>query len=210
MFRKKGFTLAEVLITLGIIGMIAEMTIPTLMNNVGNQVFKVGLKKSYSVLSQATVDVMNENSGTMVGVSTTGNNGLRDAYAPFLNFSKTCSDGQAGCFWISGQFKNLDNSTVNWWAVDSSVILNDGSIVDFYLQDTNCKYTGWGGTNDCGYFSVDVNGAKKPNQIGKDIYFFYIQENGIKPFGVYDNSTDCIIFPPTGRGCGCAYKYLYQ
>ena len=87
MFRKKGFTLAEVLITLGIIGMIAEMTIPTLMNNVGNQVFKVGLKKSYSVLSQATVDVMNENSGTMVGVSTTGNNGLRDAYAPFLNFS---------------------------------------------------------------------------------------------------------------------------
>ena len=40
------FTLAEVLITLGIIGIVAEMTIPTLMNNVQDQAFKAAWKKS--------------------------------------------------------------------------------------------------------------------------------------------------------------------
>lgn len=50
---KKGFTLAEVLITLVIIGVIASMTIPTLMNSTNQQEYRVGLKKGISALNQA-------------------------------------------------------------------------------------------------------------------------------------------------------------
>lgn len=50
---KKGFTLAEVLITLVIIGVIAAMTIPTLMNSTNQQEFRVGLKKAISAVNQA-------------------------------------------------------------------------------------------------------------------------------------------------------------
>ncbi len=50
---KKGFTLAEVLITLVIIGVIASMTIPTLMNSTNQQEYRVGLKKAISALNQA-------------------------------------------------------------------------------------------------------------------------------------------------------------
>ena len=50
----KGFTLAEVLITLVIIGVIAAMTIPTLINKTNNQEYVSRLKKAYSVLSAAT------------------------------------------------------------------------------------------------------------------------------------------------------------
>ena len=46
----KGFTLAEVLITLGIIGIVAAMTLPTLVNNYKKQIYVVGLKKAYNNL----------------------------------------------------------------------------------------------------------------------------------------------------------------
>ena len=43
---KKAFTLAEVLVTLGIIGVVAAMTMPTLINNTGNEKYVAKLKKS--------------------------------------------------------------------------------------------------------------------------------------------------------------------
>ncbi len=53
MERKQGFTLAEVLITLVIIGIIAAMTLPSLLGGTNKQELKTGLQKSISVLSQA-------------------------------------------------------------------------------------------------------------------------------------------------------------
>ena len=50
---KQGFTLAEVLTTLMVIGVVAAMTIPTLLNSTDDQQHKVALKKAVSVLSQA-------------------------------------------------------------------------------------------------------------------------------------------------------------
>lgn len=50
---KKGFTLAEVLITLGIIGVVAALTMPTLIANYQKTAIKSQFKKSYSVLQQA-------------------------------------------------------------------------------------------------------------------------------------------------------------
>lgn len=52
-YNKGAFTLAEVLITLGIIGVVASMTLPALVQNNRNKELQTGLKRSYSVLSQA-------------------------------------------------------------------------------------------------------------------------------------------------------------
>jgi len=51
--RKTGFTLAEVLITLAIIGVIATMTLPALMTNTAEQQAKTGLKKGINTLTEA-------------------------------------------------------------------------------------------------------------------------------------------------------------
>lgn len=48
-----GFTMAEVLITLGITGIVAAMTLPAVINNSRNKQLEAGLKRSYSVISQA-------------------------------------------------------------------------------------------------------------------------------------------------------------
>ena len=53
MNKKSGFTLAEVLVTLMIIGVIAAMTIPSLMQNTAQQEYKAGFKKAVSMLNQA-------------------------------------------------------------------------------------------------------------------------------------------------------------
>ncbi len=55
MTKRFGFTLAEVLITLGIIGVVAAMTIPTLISNTNGAQFKTAYKKALSVLNQAAV-----------------------------------------------------------------------------------------------------------------------------------------------------------
>ena len=54
MFKKfKAFTLAEVLITLGIIGVVAALTLPTLIQNHQKQVYVTQLKKAYSTINNA-------------------------------------------------------------------------------------------------------------------------------------------------------------
>ena len=62
MINKRGFTLAEILVTLGIIGVIAAITIPTLMNNSTELEFRSGFKKGLAALNQAiTMNVAIDN-----------------------------------------------------------------------------------------------------------------------------------------------------
>ena len=57
---QKGFTMAEVLITLGIIGIVAAMTLPTLINKKSNKELEVLLIKNYSLLQQALLRIYQE------------------------------------------------------------------------------------------------------------------------------------------------------
>ena len=88
------FTLAEVLIVLGIIGIVAELTIPTLMNNVQNQVTVVTVKKAYSTLSQAYTMAVQDNGipDTWGGGGTldleTGANLMINTFATYLKYTK--------------------------------------------------------------------------------------------------------------------------
>lgn len=54
------FTLAEVLITLGIIGIVAAMTLPAVINDTKNKELEVGFKKGYSIISQAVMRMQSE------------------------------------------------------------------------------------------------------------------------------------------------------
>src|SRR5690349_15587424 len=66
-FTSNGFTLAEVLITLTIIGIIASLTIPALMNNIQDQQFKLAFKKAYVDASQAWAIAVAQKPGTYTG-----------------------------------------------------------------------------------------------------------------------------------------------
>ena len=67
MKNKRAFTLAEVLITLGIIGVVAAMTLPTLVNNSRNQECRAGLKTGYALISAAITKMQADELSTRSG-----------------------------------------------------------------------------------------------------------------------------------------------
>lgn len=209
--KKLAFTLAEVLIVLGIIGIIAEMTIPTLMNNVNDLQYKVGWKKAFSAFSQATLQMANDNGGSLAGYFTSDSD-IRDKYAQYLLKSKSCDNSQSeGCWPANTQDMK---GTQNALSPGPSLILNDGSIVQFWLGSASCTQAV--GTPivfyRCAGAALDVNGLKKPNTFGKDTFVFHILDNRILPYGTkgdYADSlgSDC---SSTGTGQACSALFLYQ
>lgn len=195
---KKGFTLAEVLITLGIIGIVAEMTIPTLMQNFQTQTTVTSLKKAYSVLSSAYTLAVQEN-GTpdnwdLVAINDpTGSKNIMSSLAPHLKIIKNCGT-DAGCFPPSVNYKFLHGGV--WGILDNEpyrakAMLADGSLIAINSFGS-CAPTGMDSVLQtlCGVIYVDINGLKGPNTWGYDLFPFYIAKDGIVPYGTKtDTST---------------------
>lgn len=192
---KKGFTLAEVLITLGIIGVVAALTVPTLMQNADERANIVALKKAYSILSQAYTSAVQEN-GTpdnwnLIGMGdATGLANLNTIMSKYLNVTKNCDTG-SGCFASVGyrDLNGIANQSLNADTGYSKLILADGTSLALRQWTPDCSWDWSGGSGNlalksvCGYFSVDINGFKKPNQMGVDVFQFLFTKYGLVPLG---------------------------
>lgn len=194
-----GFTLAEVLITLGIIGIIAAITIPSLINNTDEVATITALKKSYSTLSNAYKLAENDN-GTPDnwGFSVANQRPYLEKMVPYLNVSKDCLDGSKGCFPKGVMYKLLypdGDDSMNAQVYDDStspkLALADGTSIIGFMSSSSCTDPR-GSTpvlsNVCGYLVVDINGYKNPNQHGKDTFYFYLTKYGVFPTGSAQDS----------------------
>ena len=197
----KGFTLAEVLIALVIIGIIAAITISSLIQSTQKQEFVSKLQKTYSVLSQVTNQIIAEEGSPKGNDSWMQNlDDLYDMYKKHLNNAKECGS-VTGCFAYSvKQFsgKVIDNEYGA--SKNRKLILNDGTQISFNYW----KFTNACDGNYCAEIVVDINGEKLPNVIGRDIFMFYLKESGLYPAGC--DSYKC----PTGGGYTCACKVLRE
>lgn len=202
--KRFGFTLAEVLITIGIIGLIAEFTIPTLMNNIQNSEFKAAYKKTYSIINQATLELKTDNGGSLVGLFSSANNQI-DIYKSKMHILTSChsTDTGRGC-----SLNPLTNT-------DATITLSDGSIIGSNgdgLDGGSCNNDSWGkanfGQNICGEFYIDVNGNKKPNIKGKDMFWVGVGPDKVIPAGI-DGMINTKYQCPDGIWCN-SYKYLVE
>ena len=209
-----GFTLAEVLITLVIIGVIAAMTIPTLMNKTNNQELVSKLKKEYSTFSQATNKIISDYGmprGDIGGWASSAE-AVYNLYKENLNISKDCGSGTE-CFekMTSGNtfyryLKGTNYYHSKFASSDSfAVILADGAQVLFVNNRTDCSRNEYSTNNICNEIWVDINGEKKPNQWGRDMFIFALKENGLFPAGCDGDSSDCT---KNGNGWSCACKVI--
>ena len=204
----KAFTLAEVLITLVIIGVIAAITIPTLINKTQNQEFVSKLKKTYSTLAQATNLIIAEE-GTpkaSVGGWASSQENIYSMYRKHLLNAKECGS-EAGCF-RNGTIKYLNGNNYGDFDNGGGLILSDGTQVQFEYMSSACSSTYYGSSNRCAMIWVDLNGEKKPNQMGRDIFRFALKEKGLYPSGC-DREGYCN-GPNDTRGWGCACKVLRE
>ena len=197
------------LITLVIIGVIAAMTIPTLINKTNNHEYVSRLKKAYSTMAQATNKIISDygNPNASIGGWATSTEEIFNMYKKYLGNVKECGVGTAGCF--QGTYKNLLNgSTGDLDTNRYTLILADGSELSMTQGSNNfsadCSRTVVGSNNACQVILVDVNGAKKPNKVGHDVFTFTLKENGLYPTGCdYDYCEGT-----TGWGCAC--KVLHE
>lgn len=220
--RRFGFTLAEVLIVVGIIGIIAESTIPVLVNNVNDSVLSTSWKKIYSELTQATQQIATENGGTLDGAFGAILNGdnYRDVYMSYLKNIKKCDMALGSICWANTANLNTpDNHTwaCNWNNARSTAILPNGAILCFVHTATDCSSINAGNTTACGTIYIDVNGLKAPNTWGKDVFCGYPNINGhFTPCGAPGTYAS---FPSSFQGCNttdasagpaCSFENLYK
>lgn len=217
------FTLAEILIVIGIIGIVARMTIPTLLKQTNERATISMLKKSYANLSNAyKLAVQDEGTPENWG-------SILSPLVPFLSIAKNCLDGSKGC-WPSGvTYMQLSPALGAYWVSfdnynNPKLRLADGTMIFANVGSPTCSFSIGSSLalkNVCAWYTIDVNGEKKPNQIGKDTFGFYLTKYGIVPFGTALQTST----PPGGdvgtftNGCknsatavgfGCSAWVLYN
>lgn len=226
------FTLAEVLITLGIIGVVAAMTIPTLIQNQQEKATVTALKKAYSTLSNAYKLAVNEDGSPETwdlaggGSAAQGAINMINELVPYLNVTKNCvsldPNVYQGCV-VDEKYKYLSGNlwyNLNNVDTEPKVVLSDGSVVVAERVSPTCAGA-WGSTPQlssvCGLFYVDINGMKPPNQQGVDLYMFVLSKFGIVPLGLptyttltFSNHCKNKLTNPATTGNGCTAWVLYN
>lgn len=170
--RLSAFTLAEVLITLAIIGVVAALTIPTVIRNYQKQQTVVQLKKKYSALANTTNLAVAEHGpveGWEIGENASGQAAVDFAnkyLIPYLKVSKNCENKITNdcAFNYSYLSDNVQHSFGNTYA---RFYLNDGTLIGVWIENT-VRADGFNYRQARIY--IDLNGQKKPNKLGRDVF----------------------------------------
>lgn len=182
--KRKAFTMAEVLITLGIIGIIAAMTIPGLIKNYQHKVLEAQFKKSVSIISQVILRMKDELSVDKLAETCAYYNGneypnevmCSDSFNK--NLVKSTSNklyGDTIFYDINRTNENIRTYNNKQQILPSALAaagrpilyprkMPDGSFINLVISGSQF------------ILGVDTNGKKGPNQLGHDIFLFYLDK----------------------------------
>lgn len=201
---KSAFTLAEVLITLAILGVISALAIPTFVANSNGKEISAASKKAYSSLCQAYKAILSNNDGWdwSNGSYAVRTVSMKDSFKKYLTVVK--DDAAENIFPTAYAQYNNNTPLVNTsnWTGKSALILNDGIYVFFDPSSNVCNKS-----LPCGQVFVDVNGKKGPNKVGKDFIEFNIDNGDILPYGA-DGVTSCASPYDWVHSIGCSANFL--
>ena len=215
---KKGFTLSEVLVTLGIVGVISVLTVPAVMKNYRKKVYVSKLKQTYSQITDATRAIMADEQADSFYQTTAG-------------VSSNCTDPanpKGACYFLRNYFKTIKENcnvlTADTDAARAKLCVSVGSNKkptdrDAYtnllggnagtLYGQYCVQTTSGAAICQGYrlknglpnvtFNIDINGPEKPNITGYDVFYLEVKPDGTLVDYDENNADNCGI--STSAGC---------
>jgi prepilin-type N-terminal cleavage/methylation domain-containing protein len=168
-FFKEAFTLAEVLITLAIIGVVAALTIPTVVQNYRKTQAVAQLKKTYSALANTT-NLAIANYGPITGWEIGENHSGQAAIdfankylIPYLKVAKNCETETTGD--CAFKWAVLDKSKSGSFGSEfTRFYLTDGTLIAVLIVDDS--------TSKRASIYIDLNGRKPPDTYGKDIFYY--------------------------------------
>lgn len=184
----KGFTMAEVLITIGVIGIVAAMTLPGVIKNYQRKVLETQFKKSVSIISQVILNTKSDLSiDKLAEFCTTLEDNLTYPYQDicydsfYKNFVKIAGENK----YSNNNFRynirresaekiyTYNGKQIVTWAnglagmggpIFNTNLMPDGSFINMSIIEN--KF----------YIAVDTNGQKGPNKLGHDIFLFSIDK----------------------------------
>jgi prepilin-type N-terminal cleavage/methylation domain-containing protein len=177
-----GFTLAEVLITIAVVGVVAAMTIPSLMMSYKRRVLETQFKKAYSQLNSAIKLMQEEETEDLYGTYYKHGGELQKAFYKYLKGSYF--KGTQKPYYISTK-----GSTQGMYYCIASCCGNPANSGAFVTFDNIMYYTC---AHDDGIlrFTFDINGNDKgPNKWGVDLFDYHISSDnvlGVKYFAYVD------------------------
>lgn len=222
--KKMAFTLAEIIIVIGIVGIVAEITIPMLVNNTQKTIYATSAKTTYAKVNSVLVKLALDN-GCIGDLKCTGlfnlnsdptSANLGNAIDNYFKVVKTCGNASGGgCF--STVYPNFDRTgTATNYDNDTNAfkfVTNDGMY--YYISNNNDSCASFSNSKSnhmkqrCGSILVDTNGPKLPNAMGRDVFKFWISNGkgpALYPAGGpddYNGTTDAWWNASSGpRGCG--------
>lgn len=180
--KNKAFTLAEVLITLGIIGVVAAITIPNLIASYKAIKLKNQFKEAYSILSRA----IKAYNGDDERISADMKDSNQNLYKTFLGYFQGTTDcGNSNQVKKDSEycFIRTSNSGINKDIYYKNYALNNNFIDTSYLDDgqfylMNGMLIAFNTSHQLISVSIDINGKKqKPNAWGHDVFTFQLKES---------------------------------
>lgn len=167
MKKFRAFTLSEIMITVGIIGVISALTVPTLVKNYQREAQTVQFRKNVSEFENAVDMFITEEGKTSfraTSVFTDANNGL-STFMQSKFKSKGCGNSTK-CF-ADENYISIDGSHNEKFECDGEAyLLANSAAVCVKLEDDYLRVF------------IDTNGAQGPNIGGRDMFRFYIDDTG--------------------------------
>lgn len=209
---KRAFTLSEVMLVLSVIGVIAALTLPGVIQNLNNKQYKTMWRKDFSIVSQAMMQVLNEygypDYKPFIGTySPTAVRTLYPELKKYLSISKDCNYNNC----LSLNYKDASGRVMsNSLFDDGQAILADGAFLAVQNEVFGAEGT---------YIFVDVNGYfKGPNVAGKDLFGLQVLPGKIVAIGGIGTTlenVDCSainttfsVYSSPADGLTCSVNYL--
>ena len=227
LLKKAAFTLAEVLITLGIIGVVAAMTLPSLIQNYHEKQRVNQLKKAYSVIQNAFLMAQEEYGDVTdwgLTITNTGekdddgndildNSGTENVMNILMKYVEKSKIPQNSYI---GYVESIDGRQAFWpWEVsaDKYFYLKDGTMVTMgWIISLDCNGDYQGKKIACSDFWIAFP-KKSKMKIGVDVFNFIFTKEGFKPNST-TSGAKCNAFEAVGsadtNGRGCTAHALYN
>lgn len=187
------------MITLGVIGVVAAITIPSIVQNQQKRKIESLLKEDYAIIQQVMKFTEYDDVSLDLSVpdSLAGMKLWFETFmAPHLKYVSVCYD-KAGCWQDKGPTRTLKGGNASWnrtgIGIGSGILtvkLSNGTnlCIDGFKKDDMKNWFGTNTTSSSLVVYIDANGDSLPNVIGKDIFILVWTPDGLFPAGVNETN----------------------
>ena len=201
--KKLGFTLAETLITLGIVGIVSALTIPGLVSNNQDKINASKLASAIPTIENAFTTMM-----AAEGVQDFAETEFAQNYTTGSNilskYTKVIGSSTLNNYYgTTKPFKKINNKTAISVSSKITYQLKNGTTLllsnqNREITEAQAEEAGISVTSSIIELSIDVNGKQDPNTIGRDLFSFLVGNDGhLYPIGslttswlIYGNGTN--------------------